>query len=250
MVHTHTTGLNHVGVAFWMLCGLSGFALAAGSGGQPQVALPTAPPASAESAGQLFDFHIPAQPLPAALDQFARVTGRSALFPSTLVTAPSSAPVNGRYTSKAALHILLEGTGLDVQEISAGHTVALVLTPTSPQPPATDAAAGARSDPDSLLGYDSIVQTRIWEAICANPDTVQGSYRTVLRFGVDPSGRISRARLLRSTGNARRDTALLEILRRVQIDQPPPPDMDQPLTMLILPGQADGPVCATASGRP
>jgi TonB family protein len=246
MVQTHTAGVTPVGVAFWMLCGLIGSAQAAEGVSQPSAEVPS----PGESASQLFDFHIPAQPLPAALGQFARVTGRSALFPSTLVTEPSSSPVNGRYTPKAALHLLLEGTGLDVEEISAGHTVALVLTPVSPQVSAAAATAAACANLDSLLGYDSIVQTRVWEAICANPNTARSSYRGVLSFEVDPAGRIRRARLLRSTGDGQRDAALLEILHRVRIDQPPPPDMEQPLTMLILPEQADGPVCATPSGKP
>lgn len=241
MADIRCAGVKPAAVAFWMLCGLCGQALATDAASSPATGLQ----APAEPSEQLFDFHLPAQPLPGALNQFAQITGRSALFPSTLVTTPFSAPVSGRYTARAALHLLLEGTGLDVQEINADSTTALVLTPVSPQPVTVADAAPARWDP--LLGYDKRVQQRVWEAICRNPVTARSGYRTVLRFRIDPAGRLRRAHLLRPTGNARRDAVLLDVLRTVQVDSPPP-DMEQPLTMLILPGPVDAPMCAAASG--
>ncbi|WP_430869674.1 TonB family protein [Cupriavidus basilensis] len=190
---------------------------------------------------QLFNFDIPAQPLDSALDQFSATSGRSALVSSLLVAGRTASPVRGRYTSVAALRLLIEDTGLEAEEVSAGSVVALVLKPAGPQ--ALAAAAAARSSKERLASYDGLVQASIWRAICANPRTGASGYRALLQFQVDPGGRIRSARVLSTSGNKGRDTTLLEVLHRVRISQPPPMDLPQPLLMLILPGQIDGPAC-------
>lgn len=203
---------------------------------------------AAPAAAPVFDFDIPAQPLVAALGRFADVSGRSALFPGTQVAGRRSTSVQGRYTAKAALQRLLEGSGLEVEEITSGKLAALVLRPVAAHAASFDTAAD--TDAASLGGYENLVQARVWDAICASRSAMGGSDRSLLRFSVDAAGRVHQPRLLGSSGNGRRDAALLDALRRIQLDRGPPPRMRQPVTMLILPEQAGSSACAAARLSP
>jgi hypothetical protein len=225
-VHTHAARLNRHRAALWMLCGL---------------VLPTL--AAAGGAAPLADYDLPAQPLAAALDGFAEVSGRSALFSSALVEGRVSSPVRGRSTPKAALQLLLEGTDLEVEEVSAGQVSALVLKSARPQALAADEVAHGSQE-----NYDSLVQSRVWQALCADPRTARSDYRSLLRFRVDAAGRIERVQLLGTSGDARRDAAITGILREVRVGWPPPPGMRQPVAMLILPGEGSGSACGDGSG--
>jgi hypothetical protein len=243
MVHPNAAGLNRGAIVLWMFCGFVAPApgMAANDAGLPPADGGAHVKSSPDPSISLFDFNIPAQSLTDALDQFGLVSGRSALFRSALAAGLNSSAVHGRYTATVALRLLLEGTGLDVKEVSAGEVAALVLIP----------AVGGRTPPvaveapsvDASDSYDGLIQRRVWNAICANPRTADGGYRSLLRFGVDASGEISRPRLISSTGDHQRDAALLDVLQHVRIDQPPPPALAQPLTMLILPARDGGPVC-------
>jgi TonB family protein len=199
-------------------------------------------PSATDLVAHDIDFDIPAQALAAALDRFSERSGHSALFSSTLTAGRMSSPVLGRYTPKIALQLLLAGSGLDVEEISTAQVTTFVL-----KPAARPADAIPTPDPAATLAgldnYDGLIQAKVWEGICADRRTASGSYRSLLRFQVDAAGRIERARLLGSSGDRRRDRLLLTILQSVQVGRPPPPDMAQPVTMLILPGQDGGPVC-------
>ncbi len=240
--------LTHRCLVRWGLCGLAAWmsiflvhvALAADDTGSPPPPDDPRVTLSSNPAEPQFDFDLQAQPLASALNRFADVSGRAALFSSTLVAGRTASPVQGRLTPRDALQRLLEGTGLAMEEVSAGRVNAFVLKPLSPQ---AQAAANARA---RLERYDGLVQARVWDALCADPRTAQGDYRSLLRFRVDAAGRVHRAQLLGSTGDTRRDAVLVATLERVRIDRPPP-DMKQPLAMLILPAQAGGPLCEDAA---
>jgi TonB family protein len=231
MLHTHTTGLNRYGVALFLLSGLAAPALGAAEGDNDtltgDVADVTSLPGSAE---QALDFDIPSQPLASALQRYALISGRPALFSSAMVAGRSSNTVHGSHTPEAALNLLLEGSGLVAQKGREGPDYAFVLKAIGPQ------ADAGHPETDGLdIDYGGWVQARVWDALCANARTAPGGYRVLLRFEVDASGRIQRARLLTSTGNARRDAAVLDTLQHVQVDRSPPPGMAQPLTMILLP---------------
>lgn len=192
---------------------------------------PTAPPTSAE----LFSFDIPAQPLADALQRYGSQVRRPALYRAEIVHGQTSAAVHGRYTPEAALRLLLEGSGLVAEKFDSGSGSAFVLKAASESVAvATAAAVGLRP----LNGYPAALQNRIWQALCDNPRTVPGSYRALLRFQVDAAGQVLRSRLLGSTGDARRDAALLDIVQRVRMDSAPPADLAQPVTLLLLPHDA------------
>ncbi|QNK66576.1 secretin and TonB N-terminal domain-containing protein [Variovorax sp. PAMC26660] len=194
-------------------------------------------------------FDIARQPLTTALEQYGLATGLPVFFDAALVAGRNSTPVQASATPTEALHTLLQGTGLVADYTGTGSSAVFVLKPASndvaqPTPRAMPDAAPAAPVHRS---YDGLVQTRIWEAFCGNPRTAPGSYRTAMRFVIDGTGRIANAFLLHTSGDRARDGAILDTLRQIRIEQPPPPDMAQPLTMLILPrSQTPGLECPAA----
>jgi len=72
-------------------------------------------------------YDIPAQSLAVALDHYASVSGRAAVFASALAAGRRSAPVHGNYDSKSALRLLLTDTGLSASEVVSGNVVTFVL---------------------------------------------------------------------------------------------------------------------------
>jgi TonB family protein len=195
-----------------------------------------------------FDFDIPAQPLDVALDRYAAASQRPVLFPSELVVGRVSAPVRGRYLPEVALNLLLQNTGLTAEKGHSGPADAFVLS----QADASAFAAAPYAGIDALVRdtrFPGMVQARIWRALCDNARTAPGAYRGLLRFRLDTDGRMQDVRLLASTGNARRDIAVVETLRSVQVGPPPSDMVQQPLTMLIVPGDQPGmPRCDKGTG--
>jgi TonB family protein len=259
MAQTHTAGLSRYGMALCVLCGfaLPAWSATADAGAQPSASVRGTDP-SQGAAGRMLDFDIPAQPLAAALSRYALLTQQPVLYPSDMAVGRTSAGVHGRYMPEDALQRVLAGTGLAMEKTHTHAGDVFILTNmgrtshTAADAPATDAPP---VDMAALLsdrpGYAGLVQARIWQAICADASTAPGHYSTVLRFAVDTDGSIRDAQLVDSTGDARRDATLLEVVRRVRIEAPPPPAFArQSLTMAILPGSAgSGPPCRVQQGE-
>lgn len=184
---------------------------------------------SSLSGGLLFDFDIAAQPLAMALDRYASLTQRAAVFRSEIVAGRRSSAVRGRYTPEQALTLMLARSGVMAEKTQTGPSDAFVLKAVTEPVPTMQAALAAAGD------YPGLVQVQIWEALCRNTGTRPGDYRALLRFRVDRRGQVAQVRVLGSTGNATRDAAVQLALERVRMDRTPPPGMPQPLTMLILP---------------
>ncbi|OEZ27301.1 hypothetical protein [Variovorax boronicumulans] len=190
-------------------------------------------------------FDIPSLPLADALKRYAAVTRQPALFRSEILAGLTSSAVRGLYAPDTALELLLEGTGLVAEKVRTGSAVTLALRPAQARAEAPRAASLG-----SLAGYPSLLQARVWEALCGNVRTRPGTYRSLLRFEVDEGGQLRRPRLLGLTGDAARDAEMLEVLRGVRLAHAPPPDLPQPLTLLILPTDARGGTrCREAAGR-
>lgn len=222
-----------------MLCGLAAPALGAPYvDDAPSWEDVTAPGAPSGAVDRALDFDIPAQPLATALQRYALISSRPALFSSAMVAGRTSTALHGLHAPEAALHRLLEGTGLIAQKGKGGPADAFVLKVVSAQANAARPSPG----PDGLdIDYGGQVQARVWEALCAEARTAPGDYRSLLRFEVDASGRLRQPRLLTSTGDVRRDAAVLEALERVRVGRAPPPRMAQPLTMILLPRDPEHP---------
>jgi TonB family protein len=231
-VRIFPTILTCQGIAVGMLCGLVAPAWAADDAAAPLAGgLPPADVTTTSASPLAFD--IPMQPLAAALERYAGIAHLSIVVTSDMVRGRTSSPVQGRYSSQAALQRLLEGTGLvaDVHDSGAGKTYLLREV----DKPA--AAPAGMSTLFSQQGYPGLVQSRIWQALCTNARTAPGQYRLLFQFQLDAAGHLADARLLVSTGDARRDAAVLDSLQHVQVEPPPPPALvRQSVLMSLLPG--------------
>lgn len=184
-------------------------------------------------------FDIPAQPLAEALKRYASLTRRPTLVRSELVAGRLSAPVQGRHTPIAALRRMLQGTGLQAMPIAGDAAGGFIVQP------AQDGATRPQGLGE-LHGYPALVQTRVWQALCAGALTAPGSYRALLQLRIDSVGKVRRAVLVTSTGDQQRDAAVLAALRPLTMRRAPPAGLAQPLTLLIEP--QSGNACARGGG--
>ncbi|KAF1066057.1 MAG: Ferripyoverdine receptor [Variovorax sp.] len=200
----------------------------------PALASTTADPVAAAVPApvqpQPLAFDIPAQPLASALERYAVIADQTVLFSDALVAGRVSAPVQGLHLPRVALAALLEGTGLTAENPGGKLRDAFVLRPVPVEIGAVPAIV-----PGLDRRYDGLVQTRVWEALCADARTAPGNYRASLRLNVDAEGRLEAPRLIGATGNAARDRAIVAALSGLRMDHPPPPELRQPLLLVILP---------------
>ncbi|WP_081768829.1 TonB family protein [Herbaspirillum sp. RV1423] len=180
---------------------------------------------------ELFSFNIASIPLSLALQQYASLTHYPTLFRSELVANRTSTAIQGDYAAEDALHVILTGTGLIAEEFNSGASRAFILKLASDN-------LVVKGEQRWVL-YSRLLQKRIWQTLCSSPRTAPGQYRTLLRFRVDAIGKIQQSVLLTSTGDKGRDKAVLDVLRQLQMNPAPPVDMPQPLTMLIVPNDAE-----------
>ncbi|MEM0944265.1 MAG: TonB-dependent receptor, partial [Pseudomonadota bacterium] len=75
------------------------------------------------SGQEVQDIDVPAQPLSAAISELSRETGVPIAGRNDLVSGQTSVAVDGELTPRAALNIILTGTGLQVQELADGSLV-------------------------------------------------------------------------------------------------------------------------------
>ncbi len=180
--------------------------------------------------GILFD--LPAQPLKKALALYDARANLSVFFPSELAEGKTSSAVHGVFTPEEALRRLLDGTGLAVQTAAAE---AFVLVPSPAATP--DGAAGAAPGASARMSanaYESLVQARIFQALCKADGAAFGSYRMALRVQVGTAGQVRQASLLDTTGNRARDAAILGAVRQLDIGQAPA-DPARPFVLLVRP---------------
>jgi hypothetical protein len=203
---------------------------------------------------ELLYFDIPVQPLEAALYLYGDVSRQPALFPSALIAGLSSSAVHGRYPAETALRLLLGGTGLIAEKMGSAHGDVFLLKRAANATADAGAAEaeGAQTADQELNGYPALIQARVIKALCANPRTAPGAYRSLFSIQVDSAGDIGNAHLIDSTGDSSRDAALLATLQRVQIGTPPPSvAMQQPFTMTLLPTSPDAESpCSKKAGAP
>ncbi|WP_353192521.1 STN domain-containing protein [Pandoraea pnomenusa] len=197
----------------------------------------TAGSAAASAAAQSFD--IPEQPLKDALARFDAITRMSVFYPSSLVEGRRSHGVIGSYSPRDALDAMLEGTGV-MAEFTAQN--AFVLAPQGvPDSPDVTGSTTARA-PD----YAARLQGTVLQALCAAPSLSPGTYRLAMTVQVSASARVSRVRLLDTTGDARRDGAIVKRLQGLDVGRAPE-DTTRPFVLLLLPTDCAGAQAACAS---
>jgi TonB family protein len=95
-------------------------------------------------------------------------------------------------------------------------------------------SANAMSKTARWTAYAGQMQSRISDALRSNPRTRKASARITVRIWVDSTGRIIRATLGGSTGDAALDRAIPdEVLTGLQIAQAPPDDLKMPIVMRV-----------------
>lgn len=195
--------------------------------------------AHADAKDGRLNFDIPAQPLAFALDAYATGTGIETFYDSESTRGRRSTAVKGVLAADVALRILLEGTGL--AEVSSGNAFAVVASPGKAQ------YGGARLS--EFGSYYSVLQAGVAQAFCRHAETVPGDFRAIIRFSIGSLGELQDFRLLNSTGDLRRDAIIVDELRDVNFDTPPP-RLPQPVTMMVAPRPAERTGdCNVAPGR-
>jgi len=82
--------------------------------------------------------------------------------------------------------------------------------------------------------YAAGVRTEIASAIRRNPDTRRASFIVTVRVWIDGTGRIERATLSDSSGNARIDEILgPQVITGLRLASPPPSDLPMPIVMKV-----------------
>jgi Secretin and TonB N terminus short domain len=186
-------------------------------------------------------FSIPALPLAQALERYAVVADETVLFSDELVAQRRSHAIDGHFTPQEALDLLLIGTRLRAERMGeGGDSDSFVLR--------EDHEADV-SAPRLDRSYDGLVQQRVWQALCARRLTAPGNYRAILLLEVDATGRLKAPQLLGSTGSPGRDRAIVATLQGLRLEALPPPSLQQPLALVILPTRKPAPVpCASQEG--
>ncbi len=191
------------------------------------------------------DFSVPAQPLDQALQAFSQQSAMAVLVDRELTAKRRSMPLHGRFTARAGLHRLLEGTGLQAHYSAAqAFTVRPMRLPVRQQgrPASATPAAGS---------YALAIQQAVQRALCRSPLTRPGGYRAALQVWIDPQGVVVQTRLLASTGETRRDSAVIEALRALRLARQPPGALAQPVTLLLRPMESTmDSDCMTTQGAP
>jgi hypothetical protein len=190
-------------------------------------------PASAQSSptNSLQEFTIPSQPLDAALSRYGDITGREALYDTSLAAGRVSGAVQGVLTPDEALKGLLLGTDLSAQFVAKDAFVLLATPPTSERPTIATSSADRR--------YYAFIQENLLDALCRSRGARPGQYRFVAMFWIGPDGSVERSRRIGSTGSADADQQIDTTLRSVRFSEPPPARFAQPVLIQILP-QAQG----------
>jgi hypothetical protein len=184
-------------------------------------------------------FDIPAQALTAALESYSVATGRQVVYNGNLAGGRSSMTIHGWLTPDQALEGLLQGTGLAPRYLAAD---AFMLEPS----PLGEGSLINTAPPAAVAQYFGQLQMGLKRAFCADRRLQPGSYRVAVSFWIGPSGSVSRADLLGTTGDAARDDAIGRAIYGLAVGSPPPAGFAQPVVLVVEP-QAVTRDCA--SGR-
>ncbi|MFZ0836074.1 MAG: TonB C-terminal domain-containing protein, partial [Xanthobacteraceae bacterium] len=149
-----------------------------------------------------------------------------------------SQSIKGVFDPTAALHLLLEGSGLTGKFIGPN---TITITQTAEIGPALLSAKAA-------LAYYGVIQAAVTAALCQSTNTRPGSYRVAIQYWIGPAGGVSRVRLIGSSGDGARDDAIIRAIQMVVL-QPELSQLPQPVTLAIEPGERGGSAACVADQR-
>jgi hypothetical protein len=229
-----------------LVLGSAGFAAPLGASAAVYQAVAASEVEDKTAATGTIAFDIPPQPLLTALRSYSEVTGQAVLVDDALTVGRQSPGVKGNYDEIGALRTLLAGTGL-VASYSTNQSFTLKLagsgqsidTDRHERPDAT-ASGGIEAVTERYAGK---IQRPIETALCQSKGTRPGGYRLAMQMWIAPTGKVERIHLLTPLNDVRRGDEVRVALNHLVLD-PPPPDMPQPITLLLLPGlQAAASLC-------
>ncbi|MBJ2347122.1 STN domain-containing protein [Pseudomonas sp. HB05] len=168
-----------------------------------------------------------------ALDLYSRASGMAILVDRQLAHGRRSTAVHGRLNARQALEQLLAGSGL-----AALYTGADAFTVKEAKLTRRADASSRNGGPMREDNFARALQVALEQALCRSAVTRPGHYRAALQLWVGGSGEVRKSRLLASTGDARRDAAIIEGLSTLDIGRVPPSSLPQPVTVLVVPGAA------------
>jgi hypothetical protein len=177
-------------------------------------------------------FNIPAQPLSAALEIYARVSRREVLYDSALAEGRRSSQVEGHYTPEDGLQILLAGTGLWADFKDADFFVVGLASP------GDDAHAPTANRSVEQGRYYGRLQSSLKAAFCGSNALPDGD-RVAARLWIGQWGQVLQVKRLTSTGSGVRDQQVEALLRGLRLGASPPEDFAQPITIVIMPDAPD-----------
>jgi hypothetical protein len=188
-------------------------------------------------------FDIPAQPLVSALNTYSSVMHMGLFYDGALVTGRQSSPVQGALSPPDALRRLLNGTGL-VARVTDVETITISRPDASP----AQELAAVKSRSTGYWPYLSRIQVSVREAFCRHGATQSETGDVLLRFWIGPTGAVARAELSTPGGAGVLNAAYAEVISKLDVGQSPPPNMPQPVTMMIM-ARSGVAGCASSSSR-
>jgi hypothetical protein len=216
-----------------------------------QVVSPTDVQADKAEANEAITFDIPPQPLLTALRAYSETTGQAVLVDNALAAGRQSPGVRGDFDKVEALRQLLAGTGL-VASYSSDQAFTLKLAESGES---VSMSVQERSEVTVGGGIEAVteryagkIQRPIEVALCQSDSTRPGKYRLAMQIWIAPSGKVEQTRLLTPMNEQRGNEVRAELDKLVLA--PPPADMPQPITLLLLPGrEVHSTACASASSQ-
>jgi hypothetical protein len=185
------------------------------------------------------EFDIAAQAIDGALDRFAAASGFQVFYETALTAGHHSQSIKGMFDATAALHLLLEGSGLTGKFIGP-NTITITR--------ASDIGPALLSAKRAALAYYGVIQAAVTAALCQSTNTRPGSYRVAIQYWIGPAGGVSRVRLIGSSGDGARDDAIIRAIQMVVL-QPELSQLPQPVTLAIEPGERGGSAACVADQR-
>lgn len=177
-------------------------------------------------------FDIAPQELAGALEAFSRSSGMAVLVDRQLTRGRRSLGLKGRFSADRGLRVLLSGTGLMARYARTdAFTLQVAQVAEVPLPKGLSA-----SEPVQVSNsYAVAIQASLERSLCASPLTRPGSFRALLQVWIGRDGAVQHSRLVTSSGDVRRDAALLESVQHLKIERSPPSALRQPVTLLFVP---------------
>jgi hypothetical protein len=187
-------------------------------------------PAAATAQVGMIEVDIDAQPLDQALNSFSAASGFQVFVEADLLVGHRSTAVKGLIERENALQQLLQGTDL-VAHLIAANTITIVATHA--------ATAEVRQAKRAAAASYGAIQDTIVRALCRNAEAEPGQYRASFQYWFDMFGRVTDFRMIRSSGDGRRDDAIGRAVRSAAIHFSAR-NVPQPVTISIEPSGREG----------